>query len=98
MILKCIDCGGKIDTENDWNKLVKIGNSYKCIKCRGFRFIIEEMQNMSYMKRFLELEHTPCPFCYQGEFQVTEDLKLQCYECGVRVEVTKENLDKMRNG
>jgi len=50
---------------------------------------------MSYMKRLLELEHTPCPFCYQGEFQITSDMKLECYKCGVNVEITKDNLDRM---
>ena len=47
------------------------------------------------MKRLLELEHTPCPFCYQGEFQITSDMKLECYKCGVNVEITKDNLDRM---
>ena len=51
MILKCIDCGEKFDTEildpnlepTFKNKLIKIGNSYKCIKCRGYKFVIEEL-------------------------------------------------------
>lgn len=42
MKLKCNECGECIDTEKDnlKSKLVRIGNSYKCIKCRGYKFLI----------------------------------------------------------
>jgi DNA-directed RNA polymerase subunit RPC12/RpoP len=43
VILKCMDCGEKIDTTTIKANLVKIGNSYKCIRCRGFKFVIEEI-------------------------------------------------------
>lgn len=49
---------------------------------------------MNYIKRLLELEHTPCPLCYQGEFQVLDNLHLKCYKCGVEMTITKENIDR----
>jgi len=49
MKLKCVDCGEKIDLEdvgakNNFKfKIVKIGNCYHCIKCRGFKFLVVEL-------------------------------------------------------
>jgi hypothetical protein len=45
MILKCKDCGYKMDTNEEEKEvqLIKIGNCWHCIKCRGYKFIIEEI-------------------------------------------------------
>lgn len=43
MIIKCADCGEKIEIPKEKIRLMKIGKSYKCYKCRGFKFIIEEL-------------------------------------------------------
>jgi len=40
MKIQCCDCKEIIDTKSNKIQLVKIGNSYKCIRCRGFRFLI----------------------------------------------------------
>jgi len=43
MILKCKGCGNKIDTDKEAKELIKIGNCWHCIKCRDYKFIIEEI-------------------------------------------------------
>ena len=43
MKLKCIECGEIIDTKSKKFQLIKIGNSWKCVRCRGYKFIIEEL-------------------------------------------------------
>lgn len=46
MILKCCECKEVIDTKSKKFQLVKIGNSYKCIRCRGYKFIIEKLDKV----------------------------------------------------
>ena len=43
MILKCLECEERIDTQSEKVQLVKIGGSYKCIRCRGFKFVVEAL-------------------------------------------------------
>lgn len=61
MILECCDCSEHLDISG--KGLVKIGNCYHCIMCRGFRFKIVDLSNYSNKNSILD------ELMYEGEME-----------------------------